>query len=207
MSVPPQGEPSAGSLVLIRQAKAGDADALNALFRKYSPRVLQIVRLRLSPSLRGKLESQDIVQDAFTRAVKSFESFEVRHEGAFLHWMGELVRNAINDRYDQFRAQKRDARLENPIEPAERTDSSISSSLPGNDPTPSRVLENREDILRLSDALDKLPPEARDVIIFRDLEEQSFAEIGELTGRTEDAARMFYARAKAKLTGIFQDPG
>jgi RNA polymerase sigma-70 factor (ECF subfamily) len=60
-------------------------------------------------------------------------------------------------------------------------------------------------MIRLSDALDKLPQEARDVIIFRDLEEQSFAEIGELTGRTEDAARMYYARAKAKLAGIFQD--
>lgn len=205
MSTPPPDDPSAGSLALIRQAKAGDSEALNALFRKYSPRVLQIVRLRLSPSLRGKLESQDIVQDAFTRAVKGFESFEIRHEGAFLHWMGELVRNSINDRYDQFRAQKRDARLESPIEPPERTDSSVSGSLPGNDPTPSRVLENREDIIRLSDAMDRLEPDARDVIIFRDLEEQSFAEIGELTGRSEDAARMFYVRAKSKLAGLFKD--
>lgn len=192
------------SLILIRQAKSGDAEALNALFDRYSPRVLQIVRLRLGPTLRSKLESQDIVQDAFTRAVKGFDHFELRHEGAFIHWLGELVRNSINDRYDQFRAQKRDVRQENPIEPSEGTDSSQDRPLPGGDPTPSRVLENREDILRLSAAMDQLPQDARDVIVFRDLEELSFAEIGRLTERSEDAARMFYARSKAKLAGIFQ---
>ncbi|MBI2387690.1 MAG: sigma-70 family RNA polymerase sigma factor [Elusimicrobia bacterium] len=204
MSLSPENDRTDSSLILIRQAKAGDAEALNALFDRYSARVLQIVRLRLGPSLRAKLESQDIVQDAFTRAVNGFDHFELRHEGAFIHWLGELVRNAINDRYDQFRAQKRDMRQENPIEANERTDSSRDFSLPGDDPTPSRVLENREDVLRLSAAMDKLSQDARDVIVFRDLEELSFAEIGRLTGRSEDAARMYYSRSKAQLAGIFQ---
>lgn len=204
MSNPPKNDRTDSSLILVRQAKAGDVEALNALFDRYSLRVLQIVRMRLGPALRAKLESQDIVQDAFTRAVKGFDHFELRNEGAFLHWLGELVRNAINDRYDQFRAKKRDMRQENAIEPGERADSGRDTSLPGNDPTPSRILEGREDAFRLGAAMDQLPQDARDVIVFRDLEELSFAEIGRLTGRTEDAARMYYARSKAKLAGIFQ---
>lgn len=202
MKTPNESDRLADSLVLIRKAKNGDAEALNDLFARYSPRVLQIVRLRLGPSLRSKLESQDILQDAFTRAVTGFDRFELRKEGAFLHWLGELVRNSINDRYDHFRAKKRDARQENPLG-AESADDAA-ADLPGPDPTPSRVLEGQEEFLKLAEAMDRLEPDARDAIVFRDLEGLSFAEIGEVTQRSEDAARMHYARAKAKLAGYFE---
>lgn len=194
----------ADSLILIRQAKGGDEAALNDLFKRYSPRVLQIVRLRLGAAMRAKLESQDIVQEAFARAVKGFDRFELRHEGAFLHWLGELIRNSIRDRADHFGALKRNARLESPLEAGHAPDASVDMSLPGFDPTPSRILENQEDLRKLTDAMDRLPEDVRDVIVYRDLEELSFAEIGEMMGRSEDAARMHYVRAKAKLAGLFE---
>lgn len=193
---------SQDSLMLLRKAKAGDAEALNGLFKRYSPRVLQIVRLRLGAALRGKLDSQDILQDAFARAFKDFSRFELRHEGAFIHWLGELVRNSIKDRHDHFKAQKRDSRLED--SPPARRENGTDRSLPGKDPTPSRIIAGQEELLRLSAALDTLPPEARDIIIFRDLEELPFAEIGKLMGLSEDAARMQYVRAKSRLSGLFK---
>ena len=206
MRAPPDDlDPLAVSLALVRQAKAGDAEALNGLFKRYSPRVLEIVRMRLGSALRAKLESQDILQDAFTRAVKDFEHFELQNEGAFLHWLSELAHNAIKDRHDHFRAQKRDSRVESPIETEPMDDGSEEEELPpGRDPTPSRVIEGHEDLLRLTAAMDELSQEARDVVVFRDLEGLSFAEIGRLMKRSEDAARMVYVRAKVKLSGLFQ---
>jgi RNA polymerase sigma-70 factor (ECF subfamily) len=205
MHAPPNGyDPLAASLTLVRKAKAGDAEALNGLFKRYSPRVLQIVCMRLGPSLRSKLESQDILQDAFTRAVKDFDHFELRHEGAFLHWLGELAHNAIKDRYDHFRAQKRDSRMENPIDAVPLTETREAALPPEREPTPSRVIEGQEDISRLTAALDALSQEDRDVIVFRDLEDLSFAEIGRLMERSEAAARMHYVRSKVKLSALFQ---
>ncbi|MFH1725400.1 MAG: sigma-70 family RNA polymerase sigma factor [Elusimicrobiota bacterium] len=199
-----QIEPLASSLTLVRQAKEGDTEALDALFRRYASRVLHIARVRLGPGLRTRLDSQDIVQEAFIRAVKGFGKFEVRHEGAFLHWMSELVRNAIRDQYDYFHAKKRamsrDVAL---IRPTDLTDHGA-ATVPGFDPTPSRVFAAREDIQKLVDAMDRLPEEAREAVVQRDMEGLPFAEIGKMMGRSEDAARMLYARAKAKLAALMQ---
>lgn len=184
----------ADSLALIRKAKSGDDEALDALFKRYSARVLHAARLRLGPGLRGKLESQDVVQEAFVRAVKGFDRFEVRHEGAFLHWLGRLVTNVIKDRADYFGAAKRSA------EHVDAADLPLASQ----DPTPSRRAEADEEVERLMRALDRLPEEDREVIVQRDVEELPFAEIGRLCSRTEDAARMRYVRAKARLAELLQ---
>jgi RNA polymerase sigma-70 factor (ECF subfamily) len=195
-------DPLADSIVLVRQAKAGDADALNDLLKRYSPRVLEIVRIRLGASLREKLESQDIVQEAFVRAVKNFDRFELRHEKAVLHWLGELALNAIRDRYDYHRAAMRDMYKEKPLD-------RVSGEEDGkHDPedrlTPSRFVSGQEELLNLAKALDELPQDARDVVVFRDVEQLEFKEIAEFLGRTEDAARMLYVRAKVKLSKRFE---
>jgi RNA polymerase sigma-70 factor, ECF subfamily len=192
------------SIILVKKAKAGDEEALNDLFRRYYPRVLQIVRLRLGPALRARLESQDIVQDAFARAVAGFDRFEMREESAFIHWLSEIVRNSIRDKHDYFQAKKRGSGKEaQPVDVDEREEVRH-RTLPGGDATPSRIYQGKEDILRLAAALDGLDQEARDVIVFRDIEDLPFAEIGKMTGRSEDAARMLYSRAKAKLAERFE---
>lgn len=194
----PETDTLAASMILIRRAQAGDKDAFNDLLKRYSGRVLQIVRMRLGPGLRAKLESQDILQDAFTRAFHDFDHFELQREGAFLHWLSELVRHSICDRYDHFKAEKRSAAMETPLDrPAD--DSKPGLEPRGGDPSPSRILAGQEELEKLTRALDRLSEEHRDVIVSRDIEDLSFAEIGALLSRSEDAARMLYSRAKAKL--------
>ena len=60
---------------LIRQAQAGDTNALNLLYTRYGERIHAIVRLRLGPRLRRKLESCDIVQSALMASVRSLKEF------------------------------------------------------------------------------------------------------------------------------------
>lgn len=199
------GDPLPTSLNLVRQVQKGDRQALDALFKRYAARVLQIVRCRLGVGLRARLESQDIVQEAFLRALKDFQKFEIRHEGAFLHWISKLVTNVIRDRNDYFHAQKRAMSKDQPLSQARADASHATADIPGPDKTPSQFLVLDEDFQRLLAAMDLLNADSREAVVQRDLEGLSFAEIGELLGRSDDAARMLYARAKARLAGLMQD--
>lgn len=191
---------------LIDQAKAGSPEALNALFSRYASRALSIVRLRLGTKLRSRLESQDIVQESFLRAYRDFDNFEYRQEGAFIHWLSRLIENTIRDQRDYQFAAKRHPR-HFVAETRNSQEGEIDSDFPGLDLTPSQELCRREDIRRLEAALDELSEEHREVILQRDCEGLSFIEIAQNLGRSPDAGRMLYARAKAKLVVLMEADG
>ena len=57
-------------------------------------------------------------------------------------------------------------------------------------------------------AIGRLPPDDQEVIRLRTWDGLSFGEVGDRTGRTEDAARMQFARAMRRLEQELEhDPG
>jgi RNA polymerase sigma-70 factor (ECF subfamily) len=65
--------------------------------------------------------------------------------------------------------------------------------------TPSQRASRREQAVLLSEALDKLPRDYREVIILRHLEQCSFAEVANRMGRSEDSVQKLWVRALANL--------
>ena len=57
-----------------------------------------------------------------------------------------------------------------------------------------------EHLDRLEKALDTLPETYREIVLLRRLEELRYAEIAERLGKSPDACRMLFARARAALT-------
>jgi RNA polymerase sigma-70 factor (ECF subfamily) len=82
---------------LVALAQGGDNSALDQLCKVYSERVQRMVRFRMGTELRGRLESMDLVQDAFVAALKGLDRFEYRDEGDFLRWMSKIAENRIRD--------------------------------------------------------------------------------------------------------------
>lgn len=186
---------------LINKAKAGEPAAFNLLLERYLQRILRIVRMRLGPKLRGRLESMDIVQEVMVRAIKGFENFELKNEGAFLHWLSQLVHNEIRDLADYHGAAKRDQNKE--VHKKNDADRSVLSTIPAQSIyRPSFQLRLKEEVLELEVAMDQLTDQQREVIVLRQYEGLAFKEIGEALDCSEDAARMQFARAIDKLTDI-----
>ena len=73
---------------LARSAAAGDATALEALYRRHAGRVMGVVS-RLVGHDRARAE--DLVQDAFVRAWQALPAY--RHESAFSTWLHRLAVN------------------------------------------------------------------------------------------------------------------
>src|SRR5678815_4319260 len=108
----PESEDLTKSFDLIRRAQAGDPPALNRLCERYYDRVRRIVRIRLGPALRSRLEVEDILQDTFVAAVRDFQGFQVRNEGSFINWLAKLAEHKITEAADYFGAKKRDWKRE-----------------------------------------------------------------------------------------------
>lgn len=186
---------------LVSLAKEGDEAALQRLSEVYGERVLRIVRLRMGQELRSKLESMDLVQDAFVSALRGLENFTYQNEGDFLRWLAKIAENRIRDNSEKLHADKRNIRREIPltITGQNSRDSLVGTVGPIDFTTPSVIVSRREDMNKLEKAMDKLRPEYKEVIILAKMEGLSGHELAEKLGKEPGAARALLSRALAAL--------
>jgi hypothetical protein len=55
---------------LLERARAGDREALNALFSRHRDRLCRMVETRLDPRLQARLDASDVIQDAYVEVVE-----------------------------------------------------------------------------------------------------------------------------------------
>ncbi len=177
---------------LFREARQGSREAISALFERYGGRLHALIRARLGPHLRRRLESRDILQATMLRAFQGLGRFEGSGSRSLMAWLGTIAVGEIRDQTNFYGRQKRDA----------ARDATLHSQL---DPVAMKVhtevsrLQIQEDMKRMERALDELSETYREIILLRSFEELSFQEIGERLGKSPDACRMLFARAKAAL--------
>lgn len=187
---------------LVALAKEGDEAAVNQLCSVYGERVRRLIRMRLDHKLRPKLDSVDVVQDALILAMEGLKNFTYKDEGDFLRWLSRIAENKLRDMFDKFHAEKRDIHKEIPFKGEERNTEGgyAASTEPVADTTPSVIIRKKEALDRLENALDRLKPEYREIIVLKRIEGLSHAEIAERLGKNTGAVRMLLARAMAALT-------
>lgn len=193
------GAMDANTTALLEAARRGEDDALDDLFARVAPRLHALVRLRLGPSLRARLESRDIVQAALLKAFTGLDNLQANDGESLYAWLARIAEHEIRDQADYHRRQRRDLRREASL------DEPGVGRLAARVTTLSRRLVLDEERRRLEQALESLSADHREAIMLRALEELPFAEVGRRLGRSADAARMLYARAMTELTLAFQE--
>ena len=191
---------------LVTLAQGGDDSALGQLCGIYAERVRRIVRFRMGPELRSQLESMDLVQEALIEAVKDLGDFTYSSDGDFLRWLSSIVENTIRDNVDRIHAAKRDVRRQVSLDKmAARADMlHADAGLPVVTTTPSVVLSLREELDRLEEAMDRLKPQYREVIVMAKIEGLSCKEIAARQNKRPEAVAMSLSRAIVAVTNIFE---
>ena len=195
MTVPPDAGRHSGELWLASQA--GDRTALEALLQHHLPALRAFARLRMSPLLRARESSHDLVQSACCTLVRALDSFEYRGEEAFRGWLYTAVANKVLEHEREARAQVRDARREVRV-----TDTEGDVALSGvyaQVLSPSQQLIAAERLRALEAAFDELPDHYREVLTLSRIARMSRAAIAAQLGRTEDSVRNLLTRALAEL--------
>lgn len=196
---------------LIVSAKLGDAKAATLLFARYQQRILHIVRLRLKPGLRQrlKLQSMDIVQEVFMYAFQRLKDFEPQSQGHFLHWLSKKVEHCICDRLDYVATLKRyapggEVSYDEEIEGYNKTEG-LQMQIEGDNTTPTQFAARQNRREMIDSLLALLDEEARELIVQRDLEEMTFAEIAQQTGEKPETVRKRYNRTLHKLINMAEE--
>jgi RNA polymerase sigma-70 factor (ECF subfamily) len=188
---PPLVDPAAppdptATVELVLKAKAGDQDAMDALFARYEVRLRRWAHGRLPVAARGSLDTQDLVQDTLTRVFKRLHSFEPRHPGAFRDYVWTTLWNAVRD-------VARSSKRRGPVDP-------LDSQLAGHDPSPLQQAVGQETLDRYEAAMERLRPEEREAIIARVELGLSHTEVAQALGKpSAAAAHMAVSRALVRL--------
>lgn len=191
---------------LVTMAQGGDNTALDQLCSVYGERVRRIVRFRMGPVLRSQLESMDLVQEALIEAIKDLGDFTFSSDGDFLRWLSSIVENTIRDNVDRIHAAKRDVRRQVSLDrmAAHTNHLGLDAHLPAATTTPSVVLSLREDLDRLEQAMDRLKPQYREVLVLAKIEGLSCKEIAARQSKNPAAVAMSLSRAIVAVTNLFE---
>lgn len=176
---------SASTARLLQRAREGDRAAYDRLFTLAADRLLLYVRLRLGKRLRDRLESMDVVQEAYLEAWRDLGSFEPRDDGAFARWLCRVAENRLRGLADHHGARKR--------QPRDVDD--LRRSLPG----PATSAARREIRARVESAMDRLEPDEREVLLLRHFQGLTLEETAVVLGRSETAVRRLLGRAARRL--------
>lgn len=177
--------------VLVERSQKGDREAFRALFVRYHRRAYALaLGVVHSPD-----DALDVVQEAFFKAHRHLESFE--GSASFYTWLYRIVMNvAIDHLRKQNRAPTVDyddavAHLE---ESAPAGEESLLPQLLGTNPA--RELHRREVREKIEEALGKLSPNHRAVLVMREIDGLSYEEMAKVMKCSKGTimSRLFHAR-------------
>src|SRR6266581_2258008 len=140
---------------------------------------------------RSDHDAQDVVQDASLRAFRHFGSFRGAGSGEGRAWLLAIVRNTA---YTWQRRHHGDT-LTTAFDEEQH-----SEAVTGEDPEAAVVAQGER--VALHRAIDELPPEFREVIVLRELEELSYKEIAEVAGVPVGTVMSRLARARRRLEEV-----
>ena len=164
--------------------------SLEDALRHAQPKLLGLIRRRMTPFLRKRVDPHDVLQEVLLKAYRRREQFSSQEEACWMGWLGSITRNELRDQEKFHRRDRRDAQREVALGDAEAVQVTPAAGSPA-----ARAIR-----ITLDRALRALPDDHRKAVLLRSFGELSFREIGSHLGRSPDAARMLHGRALEGLS-------
>ena len=178
---------------VVRACQRGEAGALDALVRATYADVYALA-YRL---VRDRDEAADVTQEVFVRVMRSVVGF--RGESAFGTW---LHRVTVNTALTSLRKRSRRAL---PGREAFGMPGDEAVGLVDTDAGPEERAERAELLARAEAAVAALPESSRTIVVLRDVEGLSTAEVAAQTGLSETAVKVRLFRARERLRASLAD--
>lgn len=169
---------------LMSAVTAGTVSKLAVLFERHHR---ALYRYFISMT-RDPQTSEDLVQDVFFRILRYRATYDPRQ--SFTAWMYQIAKNANVDRIRQRRGEV--------IEIDELSQEPASS-----DPDPEASAVRAQDVNRVRQAMELLPPEKREILVFCRFQGMKYEEIAEVLGCGVGTVKVRVYRAMRALAEIY----
>lgn len=170
----------------------GDGEAFAEIFRRYGPRIRRFVASRADGDAARR---EELLQEVFFQLYRSLPRFAGRSR--FRTWLYGLAHNVC--RHERRRRGRRPEPLGDGGE-----DASL-EAIPDLAPDVTERLAAGEERRRVRREVDRLPAIYREVLVLRDWEDLSYAEIAGVLEIPVGTVRSRLHQARARLAGALRD--
>lgn len=170
---------------LLGAIRAGDQSARARLVARIEPLLMRFARGRVPQVLRHEQDTSDLVQSTWLRVLDRLDSIALQKPGDFYAYLRATLVNALREALRKH-GRAPELRDGNDLD-------LIESSLPAE-----RV--DLDDWLSYEQAIAKLTPELRNLVLMRFEFGMNFSEIGAELGEAPDTVRMRLTRTLASMS-------
>ena len=177
---------------LVELTREGKREAFKVLVERYQKRAHSVAL-----GILGSYEdAEDIAQEAFVKAYKNLDSF--RGQSSFYTWLYRIIFNLSIDLSRKASRRSEFASDKTEILDAQTRDSVGSGAYLSSTPAPDAVLRKREIREGIKKALSELSENHRAVIVLREIEGLSYAEMSDVLGCSQGTvmSRLHHARKR-----------
>ena len=201
MSPPPGQVPD-----LISRAAEGDREARVELLERYRDRLRRMVALRLDPRLQGRVDASDVIQEGYLDALRRLEEYTRDPAVPFYIWLRFLVGQRVAEQHRRHlgssgRDVGREVSIYRGAMPGAST-GALAARLLGKLTSPSPAALRAERKLRLQEALNRMDPIDREVLVLRHYEQMTNVDAAAALGLDRSVASKRYTRALVRLKEI-----
>ena len=176
------------------------AEADGPDLERYREYLRTLARLQLDDRLRGKLDPSDVVQQTLLEAYQARDQIRGLSEAQLAAWLRRALANNLADEIRRLGAQVRDVGRERPMAQAvDESAARLERMLAAEQTSPSQQAVRQEDLLRLAEALARLPEDQRAAVELHHLEGRTLAETAAVLGRTRAAVASLVFRGLRNL--------
>ncbi len=199
--------PPPGQVIdLVARVADGDKEAFAELLERYRPRLRRMVALRLDPRLQGRVDASDVIQEGFLDAFRRLEEFAADPSVPFYIWLRFLVGQRVQEQHRRHlgtpgRDVGREVSIYQGAMPGAST-GALAARLLGQLTSPSQAAVWAERKLRLQEALNRMDPLDREILVLRHYEQMTNGDAAAALGLDKSASSKRYTRALVRLKEI-----
>ena len=171
--------------ILLKKAQNGDIEAVEKLLRRYERYVFNTAL----GFFKNAYDASDAAQEAMIKIYRKLGDF--RGDASFRSWIFRITINVCKDIL-------RKAKDVLPMDEEMLVSAQVDSM------TPEQALTEKLDRKRVTDAIMQLEEDFRNVIILRELNDQTYEEIARQLGLSEGTVKSRLFRARNKLKELLE---
>ncbi len=181
---------------------------IESALERVRPYLRLLAQAHLGDPLKRKVDASDVVQQTLLQAHQNRDQFKGSDEAQLVAWLKKILQHRLIDMARHWKGLKRDmgrdVDLEQKVNDSFRR---VDDWLAASQTSPSMAAHNKDMLIQLAAAVEKLPDNLRDVVVMHHLQGMKLVEIAKEVGCDETTVGRRLFRGVKKLGELMEKQG